>query len=306
MKPSEKILIAGGSGFIGSALKYHFIGTPYREVTVLSRKADDAENQRIHWSPDSKIIDYQLINETNVLIYLAGASIIAKRWTQERKKEILRSRKAGLDFLFETLAGQPHSVRTLISASAVGIYGNSGNVLVSESAPPDPSFLAEVCRIWEEAALRFRELGIRVVIFRIGMVLSRAGGGLPMMSMPVKWFAGAPLGKGTQYISWIHIHDLVRLVEFAIGNPELHGIFNAVSPAPVSHQEFMKTLALVLHRPLWFIHIPAGFLRLLLGERAQMVLEGQRVDPGRIQDAGFRFEFPLLKAALQEIYKTKP
>ena len=296
----KKILIAGGSGFIGSMLSEHFSSNGF-DVAILSRQ-NRAEKNFFFWDPQKEEMDENAFSNVSCIINLTGASIAGKRWTQKRKQEITNSRMQSTDFLYEKLRTLKHEVDTFVSASAVGYYGNHGDEWVDESSPPSGDFLSTCCRYWEESASKVSSLGIRTVIFRIGVVLSSQGGALPEFALPVKLFVASPLGSGKQFISWIHHADLCLLFRKAAKDKNMNGIYNAVSPEPVTNNVFVKTLAQTLRRPMFLPPVPSFLLKLVLGEMASAVTQGQRVFCKKIMDAGFSFRFPQLDAALKDIY----
>ena len=240
--------------------------------------------------------------KTDTIIHLAGTGIADGRWTEKRKKEIIDSRVKSADLIFETLKANAHHVKTFISASAIGIYGDCKDEWIDETYPAAPDFLGETCKVWEAAANKFSTLGIRVVIFRIGIILAKDEGALPQMARPVKLFAGSPLGSGKQFMSWIHVTDLCRVFLKAVEEERMTGVYNAVAPNPVTHREFIKSLTKVLHRLFIPIPVPAFILRLILGEKAKIVLDGQRVSSKKIRDTGFRFQFEKAEDALKNIF----
>lgn len=296
----KKVIISGGSGLIGSKLT-DLLKAQGHEVFLLSRDPDKKNANYIYWDPVRSILEPGVFQYCDTLIHLAGAGIGDKRWTSGRKKEIIESRVKSTELLFEKLNREKHQVKTIIAASATGYYGNRGNELLSESASGDSSFLSETCKEWEKASSRFEELGIRLIILRIGFVLSGRGGALPLMSLPVKLFAGAALGKGDQYISWIHIDDLCRIFLHAMDNERMKGIYNAVAPNPVTNHQFYKLLAEKLKRPLWPFNIPSFLLRTILGEKADLVLHGQRVSGRKLSETGFDCRYKDLKDALDHL-----
>lgn len=296
----KKILIAGGSGLIGKMLAEHFSSHGY-SVNVLSRQEGQKKNV-FFWNPEKEIMDDGALRDVSVIINLGGASLAEGSWTSKRKQKIISSRIQSTDFLFHKLKTAKHSVRTFISASAVGYYGSRGDEWIDETFSSGNDFLSTCCRYWEEAALKISSLGIRTAIFRIGIVLSKKGGALPLIAMPVKLFAGAPLGSGKQFISWIHHADLCSMFLKAAEDKALNGIYNAVSPEPLTNREFTKILSQVLHRPFFLPAVPAMLLKLILGEKAITVTGGQRVSCKKILNAGFAFQFPSLPNALANIY----
>ncbi|MDQ4140778.1 MAG: TIGR01777 family oxidoreductase [Bacteroidota bacterium] len=298
-----KILITGGTGLIGTRLSEMLIDLGY-EVAHLSRSSTKhSKYQTFKWDIEKDYIEEAALTYTDYIINLAGASVADEKWTDKRKQEIRDSRIKSTNLLINQLQKAPHHVKGFISASAVGIYGNSGERLVAEeSSHAENDFLAEVCRDWEKAANQATNLGIRTVIFRIGIVLSKEGGALPQLAKPIKYLVGAPLGSGQQYISWIHLDDLCRLFIAAIEDHQFHGIYNAVAPHPVTNEEFTRTLADILHKPLTGLKVPAFGLKLVLGEMSEAVLGGSRVSANKVLQTGFTFEYNYLDQALESFY----
>ena len=273
------------------------------EVAHLSRNpSKQAHFRTFRWDPDAGYIDDAAIAYPDFIVHLAGENLADGKWTKERKKEILESRVKSSELLCTYLGKKPNHVKAFISASGIGIYGDTGSKEVTENAKPAHDFLAEVCIQWEKAVNQISTLGIRTAIFRFGLVLSDEGGALPVMAKPVKLMTGAPLGNGSQYMSWIHIDDLCRLLIRAIEEPVFEGTFNAVAPNPVTNEEFTKTLGEVLHRPIILPQVPAFVLKLALGEKADMVLTGQKASADLVLEKGFRFEYPELRQALESFY----
>ena len=294
-----KTLITGASGLLGSYLIPHFQQEEI-PVSIIGRKKTQNTDSFV-WDIEKKIIPEDALKDTGTIIHLAGAGISDKRWTKSYKKEIIDSRVKSANLIFEKLKHEKHNVKTYISASAIGYYGENGNTWVEEGIQYNNGFLSETCRIWEDSALQFEKLGIRVVIIRIGLVLAKNGGVLPAIALPVKLFAGAPLGSGKQYMSWIHIEDLCHMFSFAVKNEKIRGVYNAVAPGPVTNKEFTKEIASTLHRPVWPVNVPAVLLKLILGEKAAIVLDGQRVSSEKIRMTGFEFKHTELKKVLKEL-----
>ncbi|MBK5284943.1 MAG: TIGR01777 family oxidoreductase [Bacteroidia bacterium] len=296
----QKILIAGGSGFIGKMLEEYFSEIGF-EVNILSRQPKGEKNF-FFWNPSKGEMDDEAMRDVTCIINLGGVSIAEGWWTQKRKQSIINTRLQSTDFLFQKLGTSQHKVETFISASAVGYYGNHRDEWVEESSPSSDDFLGTCCRLWEESAMKIASLNIRTVIFRIGIVLSKDEGALPLIALPVQLFIGSPLGNGKQYISWIHYKDLCKLFLKAAEDKTMNGVFNAVSPEPLTNKEFVKTLVHILHRPFLFPSIPSFLLQLILGEKAITVTEGQRVSCKKILNQDFIFNFPKLDGALNNIY----
>jgi len=234
---------------------------------------------------------------------LAGANVGEGKWTATRKQELLASRVDSLRLLHRELATPGHRVRVVLSASAIGLYGNTGEALVTEDTPPvGHDLLGELTQAWEHATAPLTALGLRVVVPRIGVVLSPAGGALPAMAGPVKRGFGAPLGSGQQWISWIHIEDLCRLFLAMLTDDAWQGPYNAVAPSPATNATFTTVLAQVLHRPLLLPKIPAFVLQVAMGEQSEMVLTGKRVSAAKVLAHDFTFQYPNLREALQALY----
>lgn len=293
----SKILISGGSGLLGAHL------VPFLEAkgfmpAILSRDKSNVDKAIYHWDLSKANIDVESLQGASAIIHLAGAGIAEKAWTSKRKKEILESRVKSSELLFDTLKKTNHGIKTIISASAVGIYGDGGEDLKTEDSAIDKGFLQETCVAWEKSVRCFEELGIRVVILRIGVVLAKNGGALPQMALPIKLFVGAPLGSGKQFISWIHIDDLCGIITYVLMNEEINGVFNAVSSIPLSNKDFYKVLASNLSRPLWPVSVPSFLLQIILGEKSEIILHGQKVSNAKIRMAGYKFKYVSLNEAI--------
>ena len=275
------VAITGASGFIGSSLAEHLrrSGHIVRAISLRAALPPDA------------------LAGVNAVINLAGEPV-AQRWTISARDRILRSRIEGTQALVAAMRTQPPQV--LISASAVGYYGSRGDEILTESAPPARDFLGRVAVAWEEVAQAAEPLGVRVARIRIGVVLGKGGGALSKMILPFRLGVGGQLGSGKQWMSWIHIDDLMELIAFLMKESTVRGVFNATSPFPVTNREFTQALAEAVHRPA-IIPVPAVALRLALGEMAEMVLASQRAIPDAAQRAGFVFEHPDIYAALAQI-----
>lgn len=297
---AKKILIAGGSGFTGRLLSEYFTANGL-DVSILSRE-QRTEKNFFFWDHVKEEMDEGALSGVSCVINLSGASIAGKRWTRKRKQEIINSRIQSTDFLYEKLRTAKHEVDTFISASGTGYYGDQGSEWVGETSSPAGGFLSDCCRHWEESVAKISTIGIRTVIFRIGIVLSNDGGALPKFALPVKLYVGAPLGSGKQFISWIHHIDFSTLFLKAIEDKNMNGIYNAVSPEPVTNRTFMKTLAETLNRPMFLPPIPSFVLRLVLGEVATALTASERASSKKVMDTGFRFQFPQLEGALKNIY----
>ncbi|HNP48572.1 MAG TPA: TIGR01777 family oxidoreductase [Bacteroidia bacterium] len=301
---SGKILITGASGLIGSRLKKLFFDEKI-DYVELSRSVQNTEKAVYQWNPKESKMPPEALNGVETIVNLAGTPIAEKRWTESRKREIIESRIQSIHTLYTTLQSTNHSVKTIVSASAVGYYGNAGEEWMTEDHPPGNDFLSMTCKKWEAEVKKLEALGIRVVILRIGFVLAEHGGALPLMKLPVRFFAGSAIGGGgNQYLSWIHINDLCRIIYHVIQHQNFTGVYNAVTDAPVTNKQFIQTLARVMHRPFWPFSVPDFILRLLLGEKAEIVIFGQRVSNTKIKSAGFQFQYRDLNLVFQTLLKT--
>ena len=301
----RKVLITGGTGLIGTRLAELLIDSGY-EVALLSREPAKSSHYRsFRWNPRAGTIDEAAVPYADYIVNLAGASVSDGKWTDERKRDIMTSRLGGLALLARELAKPGHHVQAVISASAIGVYGDAGDRVVDEEtlpAVPTHDFLADVSHQWELAAAPIVALGIRTAIPRIGIVLSTEGGALPQIARPVKLGAGAALGSGKQYMSWIHLDDLCRMFISMLDDGSWQGTYNAVAPNPVTNQQFTETLAQVLHRPLVLPKVPAFGLKLAMGEMSDIVLASQRVSAQKVLAQGFAYEYPELRGALEALY----
>lgn len=299
----KKILITGGTGTVGLYLTER-LQKEGHQIVWLSRKAKTTTNgvKIYDWDVQKSHINPAAIVGITHVIHLAGAGVADEAWTEERKKEILESRVKSAELLFRNFAEAQIKPECFVSASATGYYGiDTGSTFLSENAPCGDGFLSEVCRSWEDSCQKFEQIGTRSVSLRIGIVLSKKGGAFEKMIMPVRLGLGAALGSGQQYISWIHAADLANMFYFAAFNNNLRGKFNAVAPNPVSNEDFNKTAAKVLGRPLFLPNIPSFFLEIVLGERAALVLGGNRVSAEKILQAGFLWQFPELTNAVKDL-----
>lgn len=299
-----KIVVAGGSGFVGEPLCRQLLARGH-EVVVLSRNPFNVNAGRGRsWDAKMQGLWAHELDEADAIVNLAGENIgEGGRWSEERKLHILLSRLNATRALLEALKDAPPRPRAFINASAIGYYGPHGDEELDESAPAGNDFLADVCRQWEEAAQTAEPLA-RLVIVRIGIVLAKDGGALKKMLLPFRLFAGGKFGSGKQWMSWVTRPDLLRIIEWAIENENARGVYNATAPNPVRNDEFTKTLGRVLHRPA-LMPAPAFALRLALGEMADaLLLNGQRVFPKHALGDGFRFESEELESALRQLLVT--
>jgi uncharacterized protein (TIGR01777 family) len=293
----KNILITGGSGLVGKQLTSLLEQKGYK-VAWLSRKPQ--QRSYFLWDVDKKELDPEALEWADAVVHLAGEGVAEKRWTAARKLAILRSRTESTALLYTAIQQATQKPSTFISASAVGFYGfDTGAALVDENSPSGKDFLAEVVVAWEKEVKKIEALPLRCVILRIGIVLDAQGGALAEMLKPP---VAAPLGSGAQWMSWIHVEDLVHLFVFALEKTTLQGIYNAVGPHPATNQQLTKVAAAAKGKSYLEIGVPGFALKLVLGEMAAMVLGGNRVSSQKIQKAGFEFEFPELKKALKVIF----
>ncbi len=291
---ASKILITGGTGLIGRALVNYLNERAY-SIHVLTRNSGpfhfDTHLKYFHWDWEKGEIDPKALEDIDILIHLAGANISNHRWTKEYKKEIRRSRIDSLEFLQKTLEEKSIRLKHFIGASAIGYYGCITDDLVRyENHPPAKDFLGKLVSDWEKASLGMQSVAGTVSVLRFGVVLSPEGGAFPKMLKTVKVYAGAPLGTGRQWFNWIHIDDLVRMINFVI-EQKLEGIFNAVAPEPVRNAEFMKMLNTMTGKFSIFPRVPAFVLKTIYGEMSCLLLEGVPVSAQKITDAGFSFRY---------------
>lgn len=296
-----RIIVTGASGFIGTPLCASLLDKGHA-LTLLTRGSPRDPNtgtkRWLHWTPGTLRDWDSAVDGADGIINLAGEPIAEKKWSNHRRRLIENSRIDATRSLVHACAKAKDRPKFLISASAIGYYGPHGDEWVTEETAPGNDFLSRLCRDWEDEALKAEALGIRVIRPRIGIVLGAGEGALKKMVGPFKCFVGGRLGSGKQWMSWIHLEDLIRLLGMLIDNPEAHGPVNATAPHPVRNQEFSHELGSVLKRPSW-MPVPAIALKLALGDMADMLLTGQRVVPAAAEGLGFQFRYPRLPEALQ-------
>ena len=294
-----RIVIAGGSGFLGQPLA-EACRADGHTVTVLTRATTSSPNI-VHWIPNGHTGPWAAaLHQTDAVINLAGASIAGARWTTRRKALLRESRLLATRSLIDAIAQQRHPPAVFISGSAVGYYGPRGDEPVTEGTPKGTDFLAGLAAEWEDAAQPAARLGVRLVVLRTGLALAPDGGILGRMLLPFRLGAGGRLGSGRQFVPWIHRRDWIDLVRWAIATPPVAGPINLCAPEPATNATFGSTLARLLHRP-FVAHVPAFALRLALGELAEALLTGQRARPARALVEGFRFQWPSLEPALRDL-----
>ncbi len=304
-----KIIIAGGTGFIGKHLAKYLLGQGH-SLIVLSRNP-----QSQHYPPNESYRELFWDGHepepwstgcagADVVINLSGASIADRRWSPKRKQELIDSRVDTTKALLQAITRWKNTPQTFITASGIGFYGDTGSKNVDEQTPAGTGFLGDLSQKWEQAAQEGESLGMRVVQIRFGMVLGLNGGALPKMKLPFQWFVGGPILPGTQYVSWIHIEDLVKMIHWCMNETSLHGPINGVSPSPVTMKEFCAVLGRTMNRPSLF-PVPGFVLKVALGELSDMLTTGQRVIPQRAIESGFTFSYPELSQALDNVFHAR-
>lgn len=299
-----KIAISGGTGLIGQALCQFFLENGDK-VYVLTRKPiSPSEHSNLTYvlSENLNMEAIKLIEGIDVIINLAGESINSGRWNEKRKDRILNSRLHATNQIINLINRIEHKPTLLINASAIGFYGTSNTLtFTEESNSIGKDFLAKTVKQWEETALKAEELGVRTVFTRFGIVLAKNGGALPKMALPYQFFIGGTIGSGNQWVSWIHIEDVVQAVWHIMTDETLSGPVNFVSPEPVQMRDFGEQLAAVLKRPHW-LNMPELAMKALLGEMSMLMLEGQKVLPKKLMDHQFSYKYPTLNKALDNIF----
>ena len=298
-----KIVLTGATGMIGSLLTERWSNSDHSLVLLSRRPPAEigvAKKQWLAWQPGASGDWERAIDGADAVINLAGEPIAGKRWTPKQKEILRSSRVDGTRALVDAIAKAQVKPKLMISGSAVGYYGPHGDEALNEDSKPGDDFLARLCVDWEAQAQKAESLGVRVCFLRTGIVLAKGKGALKKMVPPFKMFFGGPLGSGRQWMPWIHIEDEIGLIQFLIDNEGARGAFNGIAPNPVTMAEFSKTLGGVLNRPSW-ARVPPFVLALMVGEMAEMLLNGQRAIPAAASKLGFKFQYPSLKLALASL-----
>ncbi|MEQ1762998.1 MAG: TIGR01777 family oxidoreductase [Pyrinomonadaceae bacterium] len=294
-----RILITGASGLIGKALQESFAEKGYE--MLLATRSEPKNPSQIQWDADTgfREEDLERLEGLDAVIHLAGENIAGLRWTEEKKKAIRDSRVFGTRSMIEAFDKLKDKPKTFISGSAMGFYGDRGDDEMTESSPAGKTFLAEVCKEWEAESRRAEDLGIRTVLLRTGIVLSKDGGALATMLTPFKLGVGGVVGDGKQWMSWVSLDDVVGIINYVLDNENVRGAVNISAPNPVTNEGFTKTLGSVLYRPT-FLPLPEFAVHMVFGEMGDaLLLDSTRVIPKRMNDAGYEFKYPELKAALE-------
>ena len=298
-----RILITGATGLVGSELVSLLLqkGESIHYLTTSKKKIVSKPHYTgFYWNPEQGVMDESSLIGVDAIIHLAGATV-SKRWTNAYKQEIIESRTLSANLLFKTLKNNPHQVKQIVSASAIGIYADSlTNSYTEDATEIDNGFLGHVVQKWEESVDKFRLLDLKVSKIRTGLVLSAKGGALPQMVKPIKLGLGSPFGSGKQMQSWIHIDDLVSMYYFSV-QKSLEGVYNAVAPNPVSNKTLTEEIAKVLKKPLFMPHIPKFLMKLVLGEMHELLFSSQHVSSKKIEQEGFQFKYKELNKALENL-----
>lgn len=297
-----KIVIAGGSGFVGQKLTDTLLNEGH-EIIILSRKDSKIEGtiKYVKWLQEGTFPENEIIS-ADAFVNLAGVSINEGRWTTKHREQIYASRMEATDELLRIISALQTKPAVLVNASAIGIYrASEDNIYTEESTDYADDFLGHTVTDWEKKAASVESEGIRVVFMRFGVILGKNGGALPLMVLPYKLFAGGTVGSGNQWVSWVHIEDVTHAIAFAISNKRLYGPVNVTSPFPKRMKYFGKTIGSVLHRPHW-IPVPSFAMKVVLGKKSALVLEGQHVLPKKLLHNDFTFHFPTLESALNDLY----
>ena len=296
-----RLVVTGASGFIGMPLCAALLEHGHA-LTLLTRgsprDANTGTKRWLHWTPGTLRDWDAALDGVDGVINLAGEPIAEKKWSRTQRRRIEKSRIDATQCLVQACAKAKQRPKFLLNASAIGYYGPRGDDIVTEETPPGDDFLGRLCKAWEAEAQKAADLGMRVVCLRTGIVLGPDGGALAKIAEPFKFFLGGPLGSGKQWMSWIQLEDLIRLILLLIDNPLAQGPFNATAPNPVQNNEFGKALGKAIRRPSW-ARVPAFLLRLTMGDMAEMLLTGQRVVPAAAEKLGFKFRYPDLPEALE-------
>ncbi len=292
-----KILITGASGLIGKELQKSFAAKGYD--MLLASRSEPKDEKHIQWSIEEGFTDPSKLEGVDVVIHLAGENVSGLRWTDEKKKAIRDSRVLGTRNVVDAISKLKNRPHTFIASSAIGFYGDRANEEVTESSAAGDTFLSGVCKEWEAESRRAEDAGIRTVLLRTGIVLSKDGGALSTMLLPFKLGVGGVVGTGKQWMSWIALDDEIAVINYVIENENIRGAVNAVSPNPATNHDFTKTLGDVLYRPT-FLPLPEFAISMVFGEMGDaLLLASTKVAPKRLLDAGFEFKYTDLKKAIE-------
>jgi len=299
------VLITGGTGLVGKALTQTLLEQGHR-VSHLSRQPGHVSGVTTYgWDVNKGQLDEHCLDGVDTIIHLAGADIASEAWTPDRRQELIRSRTDSIRLLYRLMQQKPHSVRSVISASGIVYYGDRGDEQLSEQSAPATDFLADCTRQWEAAVDEGKALGLRVVRFRTGVVLSQEGGALPALAKPIASGYGAPVGRGNQWVSWIHLQDVVGLYVLAVTNPSLDGVYNQTAPEPVTNRQLVHAIARQFNKSLWMPPTPGFLLKMIMGERSSFVLGSIKAPPSAFLRSQYTYAHPTLEGALSHIYAPR-
>lgn len=299
----KQILITGATGLVGKRLValLHHMG---HGVSVLSRKKAAITGAKVFlWDVYKQTIDPKCMDGIDTIIHLAGEPIAEKKWTKERKQQIIDSRVLSTQLLYQTIRETNAAVKHFISASAVGYYGDREDEILHETSGVGTGFMAECCKLWEDAVDEGQSLGIRIAKLRIGFILARKEGALVSLDRPIRFFAAAPLGSGNQWIPWVHIDDIVSMFLTALEDPNFNGAYNACAPFPVTNASLTRSIAKALNRPVWPFKVPEKVLEMILGKMSAVVTLSTNTSAQKLLDSGFIFKYTHLEDALADIYR---
>lgn len=297
----KKILISGATGLVGNKLARKLFERGYQVEILVRSKPQNSDFKSYEWNYEKKFLEEGALDNTYIFIHLAGASI-SKRWTKAYKEEVYKSRVDSAQFIFEEMQKRKIYPEAVISSSAVGIYGQTtSQQIFTENDQPANDYLGNVCKDWEKKAFQFQELGSRVVCVRTSTVLSEKGGALEVLKKPIELNVGAALGTGDQYFPWIHIDDLVNIYFKAVEDVSMNGAYNASAPDFINNRELTTKIASHLDKKLWLPNIPKFIIKTVLGEMSVLALEGSRISANKIENAGFKFQYNNLDAALSDV-----
>jgi uncharacterized protein (TIGR01777 family) len=299
---NKHILITGATGMIGKKL-INALQQSGHIVSILSRKQKNLPGVKVFlWDIYNQQIDPACMNGTDTIIHLAGENIGAHKWTKKRKQQIIDSRVLSTQLIYKTIKETRADIRSFISASAVGYYGDCGDEILTEESPAGFGFLSHCCKEWEGAVDKGKQLGLRIVKIRTGVALAKGEGALASMAKPIRWFAGAALGSGQQWVPWIHIDDLVSIYIRAVEDPLFSDMYNACAPFPVTNAALTRAIAKELHRPVWPFNVSEKILKLILGEMSEIIFISTNTSAQKLLNQDFKFKYTRLEHALTDIY----
>ncbi len=298
----KQILITGATRLVGKQL-IQILHASGHDISILSRKNTPVKNAKVFlWDVYKQTIDPTCMEGIDTIIHLAGEPIAEKKWTKERKQQIIDSRVKSTELLYKTIREHGNHVKAFISASAVGYYGDRGDEVLHEDSGTGSGFMARCCKLWEDAVDEGESTGMQIVKFRIGFILAKGQGALASMDKPIRYFVGAALGTGEQWIPWVHIDDIIAMFVKAVNEPAFRGAFNACAAFPVTNATLTKAIAKALNRPVWPLKVPEKILEMILGKMSAVVTLSTNASAQKLLDKGFIFKYTRLEDALADIY----